>query len=51
MELAGILIAIAGPENPLYAIMPPAIVVATPPAMASPPIHFGYASSTSKAIP
>jgi hypothetical protein len=41
-ELAGILIAIAGPENPVYAITTPATVVGTPPTIASPPTHFGY---------
>lgn len=42
MELAGMLIAIAIPENPVYAITKPPTIVDTPAAMASQPIHFGY---------
>src|SRR5712671_4897188 len=47
---AGILIAIASPENPVWAITTPAIIVGTPPIMASPPSHFGCVRSTSSAI-
>ena len=48
---AGILIAIASPENPVYAITTPPTIVGTLPAMASTANHFGYTSSPSRAIP
>jgi hypothetical protein len=38
------LIAIAGPENPVYAITTPATVVGTPPTIASPPTHLSESS-------
>ena len=49
-RFAGILIVIASPENPVYAITTPAAIVGTPPAMARHANHFGY-SSRSTAIP
>ena len=51
MELAGMLIAIESPENPVYAIARPPTVVSTPPTMASPPIHLGYVRPASNATP
>ncbi len=50
-RFAGILIAIASPEKPVYAIATPATIVGTPPAMATPANHLGYVSSPRSAIP
>jgi hypothetical protein len=51
MELAGIVIAIANSENPVYAITIPATVAGTPATRANPPNHFGYVESTGSATP